>query len=191
MRDSAGLYSLVRFVDSHFTSVSQLCAPCTATRQCKPIAIASRSSHGCIWSVATLPSCLNSATTCTLVVPVRSPEKGGGQRFDLRLIPRIQYTFPSTLSLQREQNYETESEGRSAVELVVDSDVHSFLIGQDGCNIRDIRDGHNVRILFPLGRDSASSGKILIVGNRAEDVDRARKDLEQLVLQLVILYSNW
>lgn len=71
------------------------------------------------------------------------------------------------------------------MELVVEPDIHSFLIGQGGCNIREIRDSHNVRILFPLGRDSVSSSKILIAGNSVEDVERARKDLEQLVLQLV------
>ncbi len=76
-----------------------------------------------------------------------------------------------------------QKESGHSAEVHAKPEYHRFLIGRGGANVRKIRESTGARVIFP-SHDDADQETISIIGKK-ESVDKAKKELEELVLNLV------
>ncbi|XP_054160891.1 vigilin-like [Oppia nitens] len=115
-------------------------------------------------------------------VLIRFPDQGSGSDKVSISGPKdcVQKAKKLLIDTSNEQQINNHSD-----EIKIKPELHRYLIGKNGANIRKVRDSTGVRVLFPTAKEESTEDRdIVYISGKKEEVKKAKQMLETMVKDL-------
>ncbi|KAI1301765.1 Vigilin [Halotydeus destructor] len=114
-------------------------------------------------------------------VTIKFPDEGSGS-------DKVSIRGPKECAMKAKQmlvdlSNEKQVSGFS-VEVKAKSQLHRFLIGKNGANIRKLRESSGARIFFPSEKEDTKDSDTVVIQGKKEDVLKAQVELETMIKDL-------